>query len=293
VLPARPAAIAPRLRWVFKGSGDLPRCALPRWWLGNAGCREPASSDRLPVHRSESPTGYSSAGCSPAEPASASPVLTILAQSRSGVRCSTSLQGCSSTPRPRLALMPPRARRVRRQPECHLYFAPAGVISILRRHAGMRGSGGPAVGRSLAKIKRDIWPEGSMMRLPADHEGKPNPSNSAAFHDAGEVPSGLDNGPILDSLSRIASGSRTDLTPSPTARRAQAGSDARAQRSRKKGARVVRMIAVVDPGPDDLRRRARQLPDAGMQALTVPSAPRCLVMRFSLDCASRQVQGRE
>src|SRR5947207_9572417 len=42
--------------------------------LATAGCREPASSDRLPVHRSESPTGYSSAGCSPAEPASASPV---------------------------------------------------------------------------------------------------------------------------------------------------------------------------------------------------------------------------
>src|SRR5205085_12085075 len=37
--------------------------------------------------------------------------------------CSTSLQGCSSPPRPRLALMPHRARRVRRQPECHLYFA--------------------------------------------------------------------------------------------------------------------------------------------------------------------------
>ena len=36
--------------------------------------REPASSDRLPIHRSESPTGYSSAGCSPAEPACASPV---------------------------------------------------------------------------------------------------------------------------------------------------------------------------------------------------------------------------
>jgi len=40
--------------------------------------------DRLPVHRSESPTGYSSAGCSPAEPASASSV-TIEAQSRSRV----------------------------------------------------------------------------------------------------------------------------------------------------------------------------------------------------------------
>ena len=36
--------------------------------------REPTRSDQLPIHRSESPTGYSSAGCSPAEPASASPV---------------------------------------------------------------------------------------------------------------------------------------------------------------------------------------------------------------------------
>jgi hypothetical protein len=34
--------------------------------LATAECREPASSDRLPVHRSESPTGYSSAGCSSA-----------------------------------------------------------------------------------------------------------------------------------------------------------------------------------------------------------------------------------
>ena len=39
------------------------------------------------------------------------------------MRCSTSQQGCSSAPRPRLALMPCRARRVRRQRECHLYFA--------------------------------------------------------------------------------------------------------------------------------------------------------------------------
>jgi hypothetical protein len=38
-------------------------------------------------------------------------------------RRSTSLQGCSSAPRPRLALMPRRARRVRRHQECHLYFA--------------------------------------------------------------------------------------------------------------------------------------------------------------------------
>jgi hypothetical protein len=42
--------------------------------LATAEWREPASSDRLPIHRSESPTGYSAAGCSPSEPASASPV---------------------------------------------------------------------------------------------------------------------------------------------------------------------------------------------------------------------------
>ena len=35
----------------------------------------PSGGNRsVPVHRSEYPTGYSSAGCSPAEPASASPV---------------------------------------------------------------------------------------------------------------------------------------------------------------------------------------------------------------------------
>jgi hypothetical protein len=69
--------------------------------------REPASSDRLPVHRSESPTGYSSAGCSPAEPASASPVT----------------DNNSSIPIRRLAVIPYRAGRARRQPGCHLYFA--------------------------------------------------------------------------------------------------------------------------------------------------------------------------
>src|SRR5437660_3819675 len=39
--------------------------------------RRVAGADQFrsaPIHRSESPTGYSSAGCSPAEPATASPV---------------------------------------------------------------------------------------------------------------------------------------------------------------------------------------------------------------------------
>ena len=42
--------------------------------------------DRLPVHRSESPPGYSSAGCSPAEPASALPGIDMIAHSRPAVK---------------------------------------------------------------------------------------------------------------------------------------------------------------------------------------------------------------
>ena len=60
----------------------------------------------------------------------------------------------------------------------------------------------------------------------------PNPNNSAAFTSLGEVPSGLDNGLILDSLSR--------------------------------------MFADVKHGRDDLKRRARQpCRHRGMQALNV------------------------
>jgi hypothetical protein len=94
--------------------------------VATAECREPASSDRLPVHRSESPTGYSSAGCSLAEPASASPVSDNSSQSRSGEaincaahpHCKDAVQALA----PRLG-WGARARRVRRQRECHLYFA--------------------------------------------------------------------------------------------------------------------------------------------------------------------------
>src|SRR6201989_1297404 len=86
--------------------------------------REPAGSDRLPVHRSESPTGYSSAGCSPAEPASASPVSDIVAQSRSGesIKCPAHPHCAVQALAPRL-VMAPEPGRVRRRQECHLYFA--------------------------------------------------------------------------------------------------------------------------------------------------------------------------
>src|SRR5258707_7530281 len=84
--------------------------ATARW-------REPASSDRLPSHRSESPTGYSSAGCSPAEPASASPVTdnssSILIQRGNQIRCSTFTAAMQF--RSRSSCPPPTGG-------CHLYF---------------------------------------------------------------------------------------------------------------------------------------------------------------------------
>jgi hypothetical protein len=43
----------------------------------NSGSQSDAAGSRC--HRSECPTGYSSAGCSPAEPTSASPVAGIIA----------------------------------------------------------------------------------------------------------------------------------------------------------------------------------------------------------------------
>jgi hypothetical protein len=86
------------------------------------------SFDRLPVHRSESPTGYSWAGCSPAEPASASPVTnnssSISTQRGNQMRCSTSLLGCS----------PSRARRAPPPTGVSSLLCTPGDISILRRH---------------------------------------------------------------------------------------------------------------------------------------------------------------
>jgi hypothetical protein len=79
--------------------------------------REPASSDRLPIHRSESPTGYSSAGCSPAEPASASPVTDnnspIPMQRANQITLLNFTAGMQAHSR---SLCP-------RQWGCHLYFA--------------------------------------------------------------------------------------------------------------------------------------------------------------------------
>jgi hypothetical protein len=69
---------------------------LRRQWLGHRD-REPASSARFPAHRSESPTGYSSVGCSPAEPASASPVANRLATPDPAMQSKGAVKGCSPT----------------------------------------------------------------------------------------------------------------------------------------------------------------------------------------------------
>ena len=44
---------------------------------------------------------------------------------------------------------------------------------------------------------------------PADHEGKSKTQQFCGFHEPGELPSGLDNGLILDSLSRAPSSPAT------------------------------------------------------------------------------------
>jgi hypothetical protein len=55
-------------------------CGPAAQLLPKPGNRLDAAGSRC--HRSESPTGYSSAGCSPAEPASASPASSIIASSQ-------------------------------------------------------------------------------------------------------------------------------------------------------------------------------------------------------------------
>src|ERR1700747_3908147 len=46
--PAEPAAIAPWRQGGFLRDRQIYPDGLRRWWLGNAGWREPTSSDRLP-----------------------------------------------------------------------------------------------------------------------------------------------------------------------------------------------------------------------------------------------------
>ena len=100
---------------------------LRRSRLGNRRVAGAGQFRSAPVHRSESPTGYSSAGCSPAEPASASPVTdnssSIATQRGNQMRCSTSLLGCS----------PGRVRRAPPPTGVSSLLCTPGDISILRR----------------------------------------------------------------------------------------------------------------------------------------------------------------
>src|SRR6266436_254585 len=109
--------------------------ATARW-------REPASSDRLPSHRSESPTGYSSAGCSPAEPASASPVTdnssSILIQRGNQIRCSTFTAAMQF--RSRSSCPPPTGGVISTlRAGCHFYLAPTLACKKVEAFASLFG----------------------------------------------------------------------------------------------------------------------------------------------------------
>src|SRR5580700_8314719 len=82
-----------------------------------------------PIHRSESPTGYSSAGCSPAEPASASPVADNNTSNPGPARQSN----CAAQPHCRdtvqVTLLAPVTHGV------SSLLCAQGDISILRQHA--------------------------------------------------------------------------------------------------------------------------------------------------------------
>src|ERR1700730_7894596 len=119
----------------FSGIGRSTPMACQDGGLATVERREPASSDRLPVHRSESPTGYSSAGCSPAEPASASPVTENISSIPNPATQSNALLNFRAGRRPAFACGT-CARRVRR-PECSLYFARrVSFLSCADRMAG-------------------------------------------------------------------------------------------------------------------------------------------------------------
>src|SRR5215813_13442053 len=87
----------------------------------NAKSRKPTHYDRLPLHRRESPTGYSSTGCSPAEPASASPVADNPSPSGESIKCA--LYNLTAK------ITPSRPTRLRRRPCCHFYFAQQDIYS--------------------------------------------------------------------------------------------------------------------------------------------------------------------
>src|SRR5580704_9064399 len=109
----------------------MPREMLTRH---SAECRKPTSCDRLPVHRSESPTGYSSAGCSPAEPASASPVTVN--SSSIAIRRGNQIAAqphCREAVQVALVVSAADASVISTlRAGCHFYLAPTPLLSKVR-----------------------------------------------------------------------------------------------------------------------------------------------------------------
>src|SRR5437870_12024339 len=92
--------------------------------------RRVAGADQFrsaPIHRSESPTGYSSAGCSPAEPATASPVAAN-STSNPGPARQSNCAAQSHCRDPVQVTLVPVTHRV------SSLLCTQGDISILRRH---------------------------------------------------------------------------------------------------------------------------------------------------------------
>ena len=102
-----------------------------------AECRKPTSCDRLPVHRSESPTGYSSAGCSPAEPASASPVTVN--SSSIAIRRGNQIAAqphCREAVQVALVVSAANASVISTlRAGCHFYLAPTPLLRAIPRDA--------------------------------------------------------------------------------------------------------------------------------------------------------------
>jgi hypothetical protein len=138
-LPTRPPSR--RGQRGFLRDREIYPDACRKCWHGDRRVAGAGHCRSAPGHRSESPTGYSSAGCSPAEPASASPVANTNNPSsfRRSIKCAARPQARAQTSRGLMASEPTsgqcRCNRLRDTRVSFLLCTP-GDISILRRHDG-------------------------------------------------------------------------------------------------------------------------------------------------------------
>src|SRR5438132_7403654 len=118
--------------------------------------RRVAGADQFrsaPIHRSESPTGYSSAGCSPAEPATASPVADN-STSNPGPARQSNCAAQSHCRYPVQVTLVPVTHRV------SSLLCAQGDISILRRHLNDQREN-----RSAPATKSENGPAGIVLRV--------------------------------------------------------------------------------------------------------------------------------